>query len=170
MKPLCGWCEQYPCCCFLSGNRNVRSKMESLGLLIGHLVGDYIVQDDWMAANKGNPNPGDPPNSVDMTLPEVRAWSIQYERWLIGHFACTFHCVMYTLAVWACSWWWMPWWGLAICFACHWPVDRYRLAGWWMRNVSGQSAFANGPLAPWSIIAVDNTFHLATLFVIGLLA
>jgi len=117
--------------------------MESFGLLTGHLIGDYIVQNDWMAANKGMPQK-------------------------VGHLACTVHCLCYTLAVWACSFWWVPWWGLAICFAVHWPIDRWRLAGWWMRNVSGQAGFANGPLAPWSIIIVDNVFHLATLFAIGL--
>jgi hypothetical protein len=64
----------------------------------------------------------------------------------------------------------MPWWGLAVCFACHFPVDRWKLAGWWMRNVSGQAVFASGALSPWSIVAVDNTFHLLTLFVIAMLS
>jgi hypothetical protein len=29
--------------------------VNGFGLLIGHLVGDYIFQNDWMAANKVNP-------------------------------------------------------------------------------------------------------------------
>lgn len=45
-----------------------------------------------------------------------------------------------------------------------------RLAGRWMRNVSGQKAFATGPLSPWSIIVVDNVAHIATLAAIGKLA
>lgn len=32
-----------------------------------------------------------------------------------------------------------------------------------MRNVAGQSAFASGPLSPWSVIIVDNIFHLIVL-------
>lgn len=115
--------------------------MESLGLLCGHLIGDYIVQNDWMAANK-----------------TTRTWP------------CVVHCTCYTLAVWACSFWWMPWWGLGVCWLAHFPIDRFRLARWWMVNVSGQKAFATGPLSPWSIIVVDNVFHLGTLFMLGLAA
>lgn len=132
--------------------------MESLGLIVGHMVGDYIVQNDWMAANKGNPWPGSVWWASDDPIGK---------KWWTGNIACFVHCLCYTLSVWACSFWWMPWWGLLACFAIHFPIDRWRLAGWWMRNVSGQSAFANGPLSPWSIIIVDNTFHLLTLFVIG---
>lgn len=112
--------------------------MTGFFLLLGHLIGDYVVQNDWMAANK-----------TTRTLP------------------CLVHCLLYTLAVWACSFWWMPWWGLAVCFALHFPVDRWRLAVWWMKNVSGQKAFATGPLAPWSFIVVDNVGHL---IVLGLIA
>lgn len=115
--------------------------MDSLGLIVGHLIGDYIVQNDWMAANKVKSN-----------------------------VVCLVHCLCYTLAILACSFWWMPWWGLIICFMTHFPIDRWRLAGWWMRNVSGQKAFADGPLAPWSIIVVDNTMHITMLFVIGISA
>lgn len=119
--------------------------MDGFAMLLGHLVGDYIVQNDWMAKNKTKPwVPG----------PEGR----------YGHEACTIHCLLYTLAVWAFTWWWMPYWGLAICFAFHWPIDRFRLAKLWMIYVSGQKDFATGLLSPWSIIVVDNIFHLLTLY------
>jgi hypothetical protein len=41
-----------------------------------------------------------------------------------------------------------------------------------MRRVSGQSNFASmdNPAFPWSIIAVDNTFHLLTLHAVAILA
>ena len=136
--------------------------MESLGLVIGHLLGDYVLQNDWMATNKTNPMR----LGVLGELPTPKEMSAGNR----GDLACTVHCVLYTLAVWACNFWWMPWWGLAACFACHWPLDRFRLAGRWMRNVSGQAAFASGILSPWSVVVVDNTAHLLTLFVIGLLA
>lgn len=146
--------------------------MESLGLIVGHMVGDYIVQNDWMAANKGNAFPkqctyNDGINTPGEGVLEINRWQREHQAWWLGNLACFVHCLCYTLSVWACSFWWMPWWGLLACFAIHFPIDRWRLAGWWMRNVSGQSAFANGPLSPWSIIIVDNTFHLLTLFVIG---
>ena len=136
--------------------------MDGFGLLIGHLIGDYIVQNDWMAANKSYRrqwrSPSDPRIQDEMAA------------WKKGHLACTLHCLLYTLAVWACSFWWMPWWGLLVCFAVHWPIDRFRLARLWMERVSGQKAFATGPFSPWSIIVVDNVFHLMTLFVIALIA
>lgn len=156
--------------------------MIGLALLCGHMVGDYIVQNDWMASNKTNPKPkGVRPCTVwddgvgggGMTpgTPEDRAeWDATYRKWVVGELACLTHCLCYTLAVWAFSFWWMPLWGLVAVFALHYPIDRWRLAGRWMRNVSGQKAFASGPMAPWSIIIVDNTMHLIVLVVIGLIA
>jgi hypothetical protein len=154
--------------------------MDGLLLLTGHLIGDYIVQNDWMAANKTNGHPGpmpDEPHKWDAiaanNADKAAAWFAYgkaVKAWRAGHLACTVHCICYTLAVWACSFWWMPWWGLVACFALHWPIDRFRLAGRWMRNVSGQKAIAGRSRTPWSIIVVDNVAHIATLAVIGKLA
>lgn len=155
--------------------------MDGFLLLLGHLVGDYVVQNDWQAANKTNQHPeGDRPCSpvfVEMGgwttpgTPEERdAWDATRRKWWTGHLACTVHCLLYTASVWACSFWWMPWWGLLACFVLHWPVDRFRLARLWMEKVAGQKAFATGPLAPWSVIVVDNVFHLAVLGGIAVLA
>lgn len=201
--------------------------MNGLGLLIGHLVGDYCFQNDWMATNKVNAHPGKEPYpqmSWISTIKPLREWPGLYsvdadpsnreeyakaleERnkkidewdcdekkrvavelakiesstkikeqgtwldarraWWKGHLACTVHCLCYTLAVALCSFWWMPWWGYLVTFGLHWPIDRFRLARRWMIHVSGQKSFATGPLAPFSVIIVDNTFHLATLMVIG---
>lgn len=145
--------------------------MEGFGLLIGHLLGDFVFQNDWMASNKTNPHPGPEPGEDGLLrryTAEHRAWQERCAACVRGDIACTVHCLLYTLAVWACSFWWMPVWGPAAVFLAHWPVDRFRLAGWWMRNVSGQSFFASKehPLFPWSVVVVDNTFHLLTLFVI----
>ena len=134
-------------------------------LLVGHLIGDYVVQNDWQAANKTNPAPSF--KSYDEHLADGGQTR---RKWWVGHLACTVHCMLYTLAVWACSFWWMPWWGVVACFVIHWPVDRFGLAKKWMMNVSGQKKFATGALSPWSIIVVDNTFHLLTLGVIAKLA
>ncbi len=132
------------------------NELIGFGLILGHLLGDYVVQNDWMAKNKTNPCSFHP------------IYAMPGEG--IGHLACFVHCLCYTLAAWACSFWWMPWWGLVACAVVHFPVDRFRLASWWMKNISGQTAFATGPLSPWSIIIVDNTFHLLTLFVIAAVA
>lgn len=141
--------------------------MEGFWLLLGHLIGDYVVQNDWMAKNKVNPHPSTL-NVCDAS--KVEFWEEAEQKWSLGHFACTVHCLFYTLAVWACTFWWMPWWGLLACFLVHWPVDRFRLARRWMCNVSGQKQFAEGPLSPWSVIIVDNIFHLLTLGVIASVA
>jgi hypothetical protein len=143
--------------------------MEGFGLLLGHLAGDYVVQNDWMARWKtGIPGSLDPVKDGPKTFAVCHRW---YREWR-PVMACTVHCLLYTLAVFLMSFTWMPWWGLAACFLAHWPVDRWRLAAWWMRNVSGQSYFASDkhPLYPWPVVVVDNTFHLLTLFVIGVLA
>jgi len=110
--------------------------MSGFMLLCGHLVGDYLLQNDWMALHKRN-----------------------------NSFRCLVHCVLYTFAVWlfAASWITLP--GLAFCLITHFVFDRFGLARRYMRLV-GQEQFATGPCAPWSIIVVDNTFHLITLALI----
>lgn len=155
--------------------------MTGFFLLLGHLLGDFIVQNDWMASGKTIPHPG--PKPVKRTTCEpgysvipgyweqkIWDWEQAYRRWRRGHTICTVHCLLYTLAVWLCTFWWMPWWGLVLCFAVHWPIDRFRLAHWWMTRVSGQGSFATGPLSPWSVIVVDQVAHLATLGAIAALA
>lgn len=144
--------------------------MDGLLLLCGHLIGDYIVQNDWMAKNKTNPHPGPDPAKFGSRFAKFDSWIEADDKWRLGHLACTIHCLLYTLAVWLCSFWWMPWWGLIVCFVAHWPIDRFRLARVWMMRVSGQKDFATGPLAPWSVIIVDNIAHIVTLAVIGKLA
>lgn len=155
--------------------------MNGFSLILAHLLGDYILQNDWMAKNKANPHPGPFPDlRFDKDEPvadsyskydaAVYEWHRTRDAHAQGTLACAVHCTFYTLAVWALTWWWMPWWGLLACWVLHYPLDRYRLAGWWMRNVSGQQAFAEGPLSPWSIIVVDNTAHLLVLYGIALLA
>lgn len=156
--------------------------MDGFYLLCGHLLGDYILQNDWQAQNKANPHPkGQRPctewndgiggGGVTPGTPEDReAWDAEHHKWLIGELACHAHCALYTLSVWLFTFWWMPLWGLFTCFFCHYMMDRFRLAGRWMRNVSGQASFASGPLAPWSIVVVDNVVHLLTLAAIAAVA
>ena len=130
--------------------------LEGFGLLVGHMIGDFCIQNDWMAANKAN--------VYDKNRPDC----LSHHR--KGYLACAIHCLLYTLAVFVCSFWWMPIWGLIVCFTVHWFIDRFRLAKRWVNTkISGQQGFANGPLAPWSVIGVDNTWHLATLFIIGMI-
>jgi hypothetical protein len=102
--------------------------------LIGHMVGDFVIQNDWMATNKKQRS-----------------------------FPCLVHCVLWTASVMFFAEAWSPWLALWL-FATHFAIDRTQFISWWMNNVSGQSGFAEH-LKPWSLIAVDNTFHLITLWV-----
>jgi hypothetical protein len=113
--------------------------MESLALICGHLVGDYVLQNDWMAANKTS-----------------RSWP------------CAVHCAMYSLAVFLCAGFLVSWHVPILAGVIHFPVDRWRLARKFM-TFNGQEAFATGLLAPWSVVVVDNTIHLVTLLVLAVL-
>jgi hypothetical protein len=161
------------------------NNLVSFGMLLGHLLGDYILQNDWISKRKSAkspkhlaPRPTRPIDPPDALMPKAALamaqslWDDDYKIAKEASLACTLHCLLYTLAVWACTFWWMPWWGLVVCFAVHWPIDRYRLARWWMEKVSGQETFANafsrGNL-PWGLIIVDNIAHLSTLWVIALI-
>jgi len=105
-------------------------------LILVHLVGDYVYQNDWMAQNKS-----------------ARTWE--------GTAACLVHVTLYTL-MFVCFTWVMgdvwPWWAYAAIWATHYPVDRYRLAAAWMGK-AGQTGFRDN-MGPWSVIIVDNTYHL----------
>jgi hypothetical protein len=116
--------------------------IDGFGLLCGHLVGDYILQNDWQAGNKTNPTG---------------------KKAGLAYLACLVHCVLYTFSVWAFNQE-LSIYSLSLCFGLHYPIDRWRLAVVWMKYVSGQKGFATGSLAPWSFIIVDNVFHLVTLF------
>lgn len=148
--------------------------MESLGLLVGHLLGDYVFQNDWMAKWK-TAKRGTTTEEEDKQILSVYG-DLRYDAALsLDHWsherptiACLLHCVVYTFCVWACSFWWLPWWALVVCGVVHYPIDRWRLARRWM-DVMGQTEFASGVFSPWSIIVVDNTFHLLTLLLLGAL-
>ncbi len=109
--------------------------MDTLSLaFLGHLVGDYILQTDWMAGNK-----------------KRSPWP------------CIVHCIL-----WAASVTLFAGWGLLpfiLLFLFHYIQDRTTLVRQWMRLI-GQEGFATGPYAPWSMVIIDNTFHLLQIWLI----
>ena len=166
--------------------------MVDFTLVVAHLVGDYIVQNDWQAENKRNPKPG--PDPLFSRLPDgslvksqddgrIEAhynWLQQGKKWWLGHLTCTVHCVLYALANLAllsavaaagCGPWY-PWWFFLGIGLVHWPIDRFGLAAKWMTHVSGQKKFASRehPMWPNSVVLVDNTFHLLTAWALALAA
>lgn len=102
--------------------------------IVGHLVGDYLLQNDWMALHKKQ-----------------------------SAFRCAVHCALWTLAVCAFAGWWYPA-AFVFLFAAHFAQDHTTVIAWWM-DKTGQTAFRTGPCAPWSIIVVDNVWHIVTLVV-----
>lgn len=102
--------------------------------IVGHLVGDYLVQNDWMALNK-----------KQSTL------------------HCSVHCFLWSLAVLLFSGWSVVW--LPVLFVGHFVQDRTNIIGVYM-NAVGQSQFAKN-LAPWSVIIVDNVWHIVFLWCVN---
>jgi hypothetical protein len=109
--------------------------LETLSLaFLGHLVGDYLFQTDWMAENKKKQS-----------------------------LACLIHSVIWTgCVVLFTGWGWIP---FIILLAFHFIQDRTYLVRNWMRLI-GQDRFATGAYAPWSMVIVDNTFHLLQIWLI----
>lgn len=103
-----------------------------ISALVGHLVGDYLLQNDWLAAGK------------------KRSSAV-----------CAVHCLIWSLAVQLLAGW--PAWTLAVLFPTHFLQDRTSLIRRWMLLI-GQRAFLEGPCAPWSIIVVDNVWHILTIW------
>jgi len=107
--------------------------------LLLHAIGDYVIQNDWMALNK------------------------KKSGWL-GHLACQVHCITYALPFLLIG----SWQAVAAIYAAHFVIDRYRLVDWFLalRNGVGHVRnFGFGDERPalitvWLYIITDNVFHL----------
>ena len=126
-------------------------------LIIAHLVGDYLLQNDRIADFKIHPRFA---SSYKKGLPYAYAPSKAF-------FYCALHCALYTSMVAlfsAFSTMGMLHWSLLIvCFVAHFVIDHFRLVSFYM-TFAGQKKFGDpkGICFPWSIFVVDNTFHLLT--------
>lgn len=116
-------------------------------LLLGHLVGDYLVQNEWMAQNKSKNN-------------------------LLGWVSATVHCIVYTLAVCLIMWNFDPLWMGAV-FVSHFFIDKFAFGMWYLKNIKGldtYSAKTNGLTKIQSGFAAviytitDNTMHLLLMW------
>lgn len=116
--------------------------MVQLGL---HLLGDYILQDGWMATNK-----------------KAKGW--------YGHLACQVHCITYSLPFLVIG----SWQAVLAIYASHFIIDRYRFVEYFIalrertfhvKNMGfpeGRPAF----MAVWLYIITDNIFHLACNYLV----
>lgn len=116
--------------------------------IIGHLVGDYLLQNDWMALNKKQRS-----------------------------FPCLVHCLIWTLSVMLFAGWigfkdagykseeyWFKGWVFLVLFATHFIQDRTQIIIFWMTKVNSQSKFVQPPCGPWSVIVVDNVWHIVEIW------
>lgn len=104
-----------------------------------HLIGDYLLQNDWMAARKTQFN---------------------LEGWL----ACFIHSIFYTLpfsffySLQTC----------AIILVTHFLIDKFQLALYWIRLINWRKQSTNYGfsekkpewVALWLFVITDNSFHL----------
>lgn len=80
-------------------------------LILGHLLGDYVLQNKWMAMNKS-----------------------------ASTLKCAIHCMIYTAAVTATTWSTLHGWAwTGLIFASHFPIDRWSLADKWLDVINGRS-------------------------------
>lgn len=109
--------------------------------IVGHLVGDYLLQNDWQALNK----------KTDAHI-------------------CALQASLWTLSVGVFSGWLFlqNWRGLLIAvilYGSHFVQDHTNIVTWWMDFI-GQKQFRTGPCAPWSTIVVDNVWHILTIWLV----
>lgn len=78
--------------------------------LIGHLVGDYLLQNDWMALNK-----------------KKKGWR--------GEMACNVHCMLWTLSVLLFTGWW-DWTHFVLVYLSHYLLDRSRIVPFLVNSIN----------------------------------
>jgi len=110
-------------------------------LLVGHLVGDFLLQTDCMARNKS------------------KDW-----HWMFRHVGLYILSVMLVIVVYAfrnpvSAWWLVA--ALLFLVTTHVGLDRRGFTAWWMRLVGIE------PQHPWMGIVVDQVFHILILAIIA---
>lgn len=123
-------------------------------ILLGHLVGDYLLQNNWMAFNKSKYN-----NT--------------------GWLTCIIHCLLYSLSVCFFMWQWTTIWFIMI-FLSHFVLDKFELPEKYLKLIHGRSLerfiknSENKEYTPYvglqsgftSLVyaVVDNTIHLLIIW------
>lgn len=125
-------------------------------MLLGHLVGDYLLQNNYMALNKGRND-------------------------LIGWFACLLHCTLYTLAI-TTIMWNFDWEWVLIVFISHFPIDKFSLASYYLKfikdidlydylhkdksyNNTNKGDIIQGGFTTIVYVLTDNTLHLLLMWI-----
>jgi hypothetical protein len=77
---------------------------------------------------------------------------------------CALHCLIWTVLVCSMGNIWNIY-ACSILFATHFIQDRWHIIPWYMKKI-GQKNFTKPPFAPWSLIVVDNVWHIFTIWII----
>jgi hypothetical protein len=119
--------------------------------IVSHLVGDYLLQTEWQARHKRG-GLGPDPEARKALVMHVSTYTLAFVPalvWLADDISAAGVAGV-----------------AALIFLPHLVQDDGRLLNAYMARVKGLEASANLPVT----IAVDQSFHLATLFGIALLA
>lgn len=123
-------------------------------MILGHFVGDYLLQSKWMAFGKG---------SKDI-------W---------GWYYCFVHCLVYTLSVCFMMKNYNPYWMLLV-FVSHFVIDKFSLGEYWLKLIDGRSltvflkeyqdlkinavAAIQAGFGTLVYAVVDNTLHILIMY------
>lgn len=122
-------------------------------LLLGHIIGDYFWQNNFLAFGKSGPG-------------------------IKGILICVLHCLLYTVAIciFTQSFYWL--WIIGIFFS-HFIIDRYSLADkylqiirgrsfkeFWKHNTEAGSWILFGSFSGIVYTIIDNSMHLLLMLVI----
>lgn len=114
-------------------------------MLIGHMLGDYVLQDHNMAVNKSQPG----------------------KR---GALACTLHSAIYTSSAMLCVYAVQPFENIALIYALiwmsHYVIDRWSLAKRLLQWKGFGEVNFNEPGHLFLYAANDNALHLILMFII----
>lgn len=107
--------------------------------LIFHAIGDYLIQNDWMALNKKKIS-------------------------LKGELACQIHCITYALPFLFIG----SWAAVLAIYITHYIIDRTNIIGWYLAIKNGVFHTKNfgfsmerpSFISVWLFIIVDNIFHI----------
>jgi hypothetical protein len=113
-------------------------------LLVGHLVGDWLLQNDWMARGKR----GNVLSLAGMVHFATYTATVMGALWLFGDRGL---CPAFYLA------------GSILVFVSHWLIDATCLAGRWM-------LFFRQSDLDWVRVVVDQTLHILVLTILALLS
>ena len=122
-------------------------------MLLGHLVGDYLLQNNWMAFNKQKYN-------------------------LTGWIICIIHCILYTLSVCILMNTWSLQWFILVFFS-HFIIDKFGIAELYLQLIKGRSLVKfikeNKDYTSYGMIQssfngivytmTDNTMHLLLMYI-----